>query len=28
VQRNHVSFNKEFVLQPGRTFRLVLHYVH
>jgi iron complex outermembrane receptor protein len=27
VQRNHVSFNKEFVLQPGRTFRLVLHYM-
>jgi iron complex outermembrane recepter protein len=27
VQRNHVSFNKGFVLQPGRTFRLMLHIV-
>jgi iron complex outermembrane recepter protein len=25
VQRNHISFNKDFVLQPGRTFRLMLH---
>ncbi len=25
VQRNHVSFNKDFVVQPGRTFRLMLH---
>jgi iron complex outermembrane receptor protein len=25
VQRNAVSFNKDFVLQPGRTFRLMLH---
>ena len=28
VQRNHVSFNKDFVLQPGRTFRLMLHFLH
>jgi iron complex outermembrane receptor protein len=28
VQRNHVSFNKGFVLQPGRTFRLMLHFLH
>ena len=28
VQHNHVSFNKDFVLQPGRTFRLMLHFLH
>jgi len=28
VQRNNVSFNKDFVLQPGRTFRLMLHFLH
>ena len=27
VERNHVSFVKDFWLQPGRTFRLVLHYL-
>jgi iron complex outermembrane receptor protein len=27
VERNHISFVKDFVLQPGRTFRLVLHYM-
>lgn len=28
VERNHISFVKDFWLQPGRTFRLVLHYMH
>ena len=27
VQRNHVSFTKDHVVQPGRTFRLMLHYM-
>jgi iron complex outermembrane receptor protein len=27
VQRNHISFVKDFWLQPGRTFRVVLHYM-
>jgi hypothetical protein len=25
VQRNHVLFSKDYVVQPGRTFRLMLH---
>jgi len=28
VERNHISFVKDFWLQPGRTFRVVLHYMH
>jgi iron complex outermembrane receptor protein len=28
VQRNHISFVKDFWLQPGRTFKLVVHYTH
>ena len=27
VARNHVSFSKDYVLQPGRTFRLMLHFL-
>jgi iron complex outermembrane receptor protein len=27
VQRNHISFSKDFMLQPGRGFRAVLHYL-
>ena len=27
VQRNAVSFTKDFVLQPGRAFRLMLHFM-
>jgi iron complex outermembrane receptor protein len=27
VQRNHVSFTKDYVLLPGRTFRLMLHFL-
>jgi iron complex outermembrane receptor protein len=26
VQRNHISFVKDFWVQPGRTFRVLLHY--
>ncbi len=28
VERNHISFVKDFWLQPGRTFRFVVHYLH
>ena len=27
VQRNHVSFTKDYVVLPGRTFRLMLHFL-
>jgi hypothetical protein len=27
VERNAVSFTKDHVLQPGRTFRLMLHFM-
>ena len=27
-ERNAVSFTKDHVLQPGRTFRVMLHYAH
>ena len=27
VERNHISFVKDFVLQPGRSFRLMVHYM-
>ncbi|HEY4265993.1 MAG TPA: TonB-dependent receptor [Micropepsaceae bacterium] len=28
VERNAVSFTKDHVLQPGRAFRIMLHYMH
>ena len=27
VQRNHISFVKDFTLQPGRTFHLMVHFM-
>ena len=27
-QRNAVAFTKDYVLQPGRAFRIMLHYSH